>query len=537
MSCPRCGFSEPGPVECPRCGVVFAKLERRPPRPPRPDRSPGRRFTWFDAILLAAIVAAGAILVLRWTRPSPPPQTASVPGARRPGPKAMEAASDAGGGSGSTAPRPEGGDEQAMDVPPTPSVPGFNPPVGRPRSGFVTVPPPEDAPKPPSITAETRELALAAADEADYRSLIDAVLARVEMEPSHVDKAEALLRRNPAVSEVGRLAEAVLELAAQQASRRGRQQEAVRDRERAADLQPESPGAWLRLVAGHEEVGDWRQAERAARRGLSALPDESALHLALARALSQQGRDEDAADVLRRRLASRDDPAARRALAQLERELSSVAGFARRESAHFDVRFEGTTDATLGSALLKVLEEKYSMLARTLDFEPDRAIPVVLLPDETFRSATSAPAWAGAFYSHGDGRIRVRTRDLTAGYVPVDLERTLTHELAHAFIHARTRGAIPDDVNEGLAQYLSGKRLGYRLDPARAAVRNNQMNVDDFYDSALSFVEYLVDRYRQSALNDLLKEAGETGSVDQAFRRTFHQTYDETREEWLRSLQ
>jgi hypothetical protein len=213
-----------------------------------------------------------------------------------------------------------------------------------------------------------------------------------------------------------------------------------------------------------------------------------------------------------------------------------VAGLARRASAHFDVRFESGQDATLGNALLKVLEEKYAMLARTLDCEPDREIPVVLLPDETFRSATDAPAWAGAFYSHADGRIRVRTRDVSAGFVPVDLERTLTHELAHAFIHARTRGAIPDDINEGLAQYLSGKRLGYRLDPARAGVRNGQMKVDDFYDSALSFVEYLVDRYRQQTLNDLLKQAGETGSVDQGFRRTFHQTYDETRAEWLRSL-
>jgi len=339
------------------------------------------------------------------------------------------------------------------------------------------------------------------------------------------------------VPEVGRLAEAALELAAQQAKRRGRQAEAARYRERAAELSPDSRGAWLRLVAGHEETGEWREAELAARRGLSALPDESALHLALARALSQQGRDEDAADVLRHRLASRDDEAARRALAQVERQLQSVAGLARRASAHFDVRFESGQDATLGNALLKVLEEKYAMLARTLDCEPDREIPVVLLPDETFRSATDAPAWAGAFYSHADGRIRVRTRDVSAGFVPVDLERTLTHELAHAFIHARTRGAIPDDINEGLAQYLSGKRLGYRLDPARAAVRNGQMKVDDFYDSALSFVEYLVDRYRQSALNDLLKQAGETGSVDQAFRRTFHQTYDETRAEWLRSLQ
>lgn len=29
MQCPRCGFDSPDEIECPRCGVVFAKLERR----------------------------------------------------------------------------------------------------------------------------------------------------------------------------------------------------------------------------------------------------------------------------------------------------------------------------------------------------------------------------------------------------------------------------------------------------------------------------------------------------------------------------
>jgi tetratricopeptide (TPR) repeat protein len=517
MSCPRCGFSAPGPVDCPRCGVVFAKLERAPRRPPRIERSPRPRFSWFDALLLGAFVAAGVVIVLRWTRPPASPRPASLPGAR-------------------SAPATPGARSEPSAEPGSRTSPSEAATGRGAGSPAVPAPPPEDAATPPSVSTEVRELALASADEAAYRSLVDAVLARVEMESSHVERAEALLVRHPDVADVGRLAEAVLELAAQQASRRGRPLDAARYRERAAELQPGSPGAWLRLVAGHEANGEWREAEQAARRGLSALPDESALHLALAGALSQQGRDEDAADVLRRRRASRDDESAPRELARLERQLQSVAGLARRASAHFEVRFEGREDAALGTALLGVLEDKYAMLARTLDFEPDHAIPVVLLPDEAFRSSTSAPAWASAFYSHGDGRIRVRTRDLTAGFVPVDLERTLTHELAHAFIHARTRGAIPDDVNEGLAQYLSGRRLGYRLDPARAAVRDGRMKVDDFYDSALSFVEYLLERYRQPAVNALLEQAGETGSADQAFRRTFHQSYDEARAEWLRQL-
>jgi tetratricopeptide (TPR) repeat protein len=528
MSCPRCGFSEPGPVECPRCGVVFAKLSRpAPPAPTVPAEVPAGpwrpRFSRLDAALLVAFVAAGAVIVSRWTAPPPVRRDAAgLPTHERPT-RGRDAPARAG--------------REVPLRPPSPPEPAAVPPgvVSPPETEPDAVPPTPAGGVPPWLPAPGP--ALPPEDAATYRSLLEAVGARSEIESSHVGQAEALLGRHPAVPEVGRMVEQLLELAAQQASRRGQRVDAVRYRERAAELLPESSAAWLRLVNGHEATEDWPEAERAARRGLSALPDESLLHLALARALGKQGRDEEAADVLRRRLASRDDEAARRELARLERELQSVAGLARRTSSHFTIRFEGREDAALGSALLQVLEDKYAMLARTLDFEPDREIPILLLPRETFRSTSSAPDWAGAYYSRADGRIRIGTRDLSPGFVPVDLERTLTHELTHAFVHARTRGAVPDDINEGLAQYLSGRRLGYRLDASRAVVRDGRMKVDDFYDSALSFVEYLLDRYRQPALNDLLRHAGETGSVDQAFRRAFRQSYDETRAEWLRQLQ
>ena len=295
---------------------------------------------------------------------------------------------------------------------------------------------------------------------------------------------------------------------------------------------------WLNLIRAHQKAREWRQAERVARRGLSALPNASKLHLALARALSRQGRDREAAEALRRRLVVRPgDDAARKELARLEKALQSVAGLGHRTSRHFSVRFEGEANDALGKALVEVLEEKYDMLARVLGCEPAREVPVILLPRRTFRSLSTAPEWAGGYYSRSDTRIRIGTRNLSPGFVPLDLERLLTHEVAPAFIHACTRGAVPDDINEGLAQYLSGKRLGYRLDPRRAAVRDGRMKVDDFYDSALSFVEYLIERHRQQTLNNLLEHAGKTGSIDEAFHRAFHQTYEETRAEWLKSLQ
>jgi hypothetical protein len=514
---------------------VLAKANRPARRAPLApaDTSPSRsgpRFSRLDAALLVAFAASLVAIVSRSTPPTARREAVSV--ARREPPAPVRRAPER---------------ETPSGPLPAPAAPGTEPgtPAGseepqRAAAAPTLVPPDALTPAAPGGALAGRSAldpALLPEDASVLVSLARAVGARQEIEPSHVDQAEALLARYPAVPDVGRAVEQVLELAADQASRRGRPAEAVRHRERATELLPESRGTWLRLLQGYQASGAWREAERAARRGLSALPDESFLHLALASALSQQGRDEEAADVLRRRLVSRNDEAARAELARLERELQSVAGLARKTSSHFSVRFEGPEDAALGSALVQVLEDKYSMLARVLDSEPGHEIPVVLYPRETFRSVSTAPRWASGYYSHSDSRIRIGTRDLSPGFVPVDLERTLTHELAHAFIHARTRGTVPDDVNEGLAQYLSGRRLGYRLDPGRAVVRDGRMKVDDFYDSALSFVEYLLDRYQQATMNDLLRAAGETGNVDQAFRRAYHQSYDETRAEWLKHLQ
>lgn len=389
-------------------------------------------------------------------------------------------------------------------------------------------PPQEDrAPVPPSQ----------ADDASDLAALTRKVDSQEPLTQSDVDQAEALFARRPRHRATRRLLKELLWEAARQAKANGRTGTGRRYLERATHQLPDDRSVWLTLIKEYEGTRDWREAEGAAERGLKERPDDSKLHVALARAISRQGRDGEAADLLRRRLRRRpDDAAARRELARLERVLGSVADLEQRSTRHFTVHFEGAADDALGRDLVKVLEEKYAMLARTLDCEPKRKVPVMLLPRQTYRSVSSGPHWAAGYFSRSDARIRIGTRDLSPGFVPLDLERLLTHELVHAFVFACAGGNVPRDINEGLAQYLSGKRLGYTLDPARAESSDGQMNVRDFYDSALSYVEYLIGRYRQQALNDLLRYAGETGSAEQAFRRAFSRTHAETREEWLRSL-
>jgi hypothetical protein len=389
----------------------------------------------------------------------------------------------------------------------------------------------------PSPLGVRRDPALPAEHGTLLESLRRVLWTQSEVEDSHLRQAEELYARNPGFASTREALHGLLVLGARQTHERGRPLEAVRYLVRATELWPETAGVWLHLSQYHGQRAAWRDAEGVARRGLNACPDEAPLHVALATALMQQGRDDEAADVLRRFLALRQNPAARGMLASLERELASSGGLARLASAHFSVRFEGQPDHALGKALLQTLEEKHEMLSRILDFEPDGEIQVTLYPKEAFRSVSTAPGWAGGYYSHHDGRIRIGTRDLTAGFVPLDLERTLTHEVTHAFVFFRTRGVAPRDINEGLAQYLSGARLGYRLDVKRTAAPDGRMKVSDFYDAALSFVEFLLDRYRQASMNELLLTMGKTGDVDQAFRRAYGLTYAETRREWIKQLQ
>jgi tetratricopeptide (TPR) repeat protein len=510
---------------------VFAKLER--PARPAPARSPpepveGRRFGWVDAALALAGALSIAVIWSRWAAPptsqlgrTTAPAAEATPRASSPAPRSYRAAKAPTRGA---TPEASGGAAPATALEPV--APRLAPGPG---GGLPPTLPGGQAPAP--------DLELSSADQQLLGPLLILIGSGGVVEESHLRQAEELHGRHPRTGSVRRTLETLLELAAQQARAGGRPFDAVRYRARATELWPDEGMAWLRLIQHHEGARAWREAEAVARRGIPACPDEPALDRALATALMQQGRDDEAADVLRRLLARRDDGPARSLLARLEAQLGSFAGLARRGSSHFSVRFEGEADDALGQALLQTLEEKHELLSRTLGFEPQAEIQVILYPRQTFKAVSSAPGWAGGYYSHYDGRIRIGTRDLSAGFVPLDLERTLTHELTHAFLAWRTRGATPDDINEGLAQYLSGRRLGYRLAASRAVVRDGRMKVDDFYDSALSFVEYLVDRYRQAAMNDLIDALGTTGDVDAAFRRAYRQSYAETREEWLKQLQ
>jgi len=204
---------------------------------------------------------------------------------------------------------------------------------------------------------------------------------------------------------------------------------------------------------------------------------------------------------------------------------------------HFNVRYDGAAVDSVGHEILRALERHYATLAGSLDHQPQSSISVILFTNQAYYDASGAPAWSGGAFDILDGRIRVPIGGLTASLTP-DMDGTLLHELTHAFVADLTHGMAPRDIQEGLAQYMEGKRCDALLgnDGMRALADGRVPGVMGYYLGALSFVEYLIANRGTSGMNDLLKAMAETGSLDQSFRQVYGQGYNETRGLWIARL-
>jgi hypothetical protein len=103
--------------------------------------------------------------------------------------------------------------------------------------------------------------------------------------------------------------------------------------------------------------------------------------------------------------------------------------------------------------MLRTLERHFGAIESSLNFTPPEPIAVILYTEQAFSDITRAPSWVGAL---NDGRIRVPVQGLTS--VSAELSRILKHELTHSFIQQKTRGHCPTWLQEGLAQWMEGKR-------------------------------------------------------------------------------
>lgn len=492
MTCPRCGQTDVPEDEpaCRRCGVVFAKLRAPRTRPevvppataePPPDRGYG---SLVGPVLLVVALMGGA---LWWSKHRAP------------------------AGGGPRSPAPAAALPQVVAEAPAPSL--------------VVAPPPSAAPVESSGIPE--------ADLKMANSLATRVNLRARLGATDVQAAEDLYARYPGEKPVRDLLVAVLMSVGATERQQRRFPEAADCLRRAAALDA-GTGPRFALLDVLLESGDWPAAEAAAREVLTAEAGNADALEGLGFALFRQDRNRESAEALRAALAIRDSSGARALLARVQKGMADERGMTEQRLSHFTVRYDGEEHEDVGREILRALERHYATLASTLDRQPTATIPVILFSRDAYYDAAGAPAWSGGAYDHLDGRIRIPIGGLTSSLTP-DLDGVLIHEVTHGFVADVSRSVCPRDINEGLAQYMEGKRLASLLTPdqMRALADGRARGVGGFYLQALSFVEYLMGVRGQGGMNDLLRAMGETGDVNEAFRRAYGQDYAATQRAWI----
>ncbi|HEV2385893.1 MAG TPA: tetratricopeptide repeat protein [Candidatus Acidoferrales bacterium] len=230
------------------------------------------------------------------------------------------------------------------------------------------------------------------------------------------------------------------------------------------------------------------------------------------------------------------NPAVAALLARAELDQKTERGFQQGATSHFVLHYEGGAMPGLAQDILGTLEEDFNDIGATLSYTPPEPIGVVLYTNRQFEDVTQAPSWADGM---NDGRIRVPVQGMTA--VNGELAHVLKHELTHSFVRQMTRSHCPTWLQEGVAQWMEGKRSAgnarvlvemydqKRYIPLRYLeggwMRFNPVQAVVAYAWSLAAVETIVANYDVWGLQRLLAHLTEEGTVDGALKAAMQTDY------------
>ena len=249
-----------------------------------------------------------------------------------------------------------------------------------------------------------------------------------------------------------------------------------------------------------------------------------------------QNKIDQAVAEWKRSLALRQDPDVQHALDKAERDRQEEESYRQGETAHFVLKYYGGAAPDLARGVLRALEENFRQIESELDYTPTDPIGVILYTEQSFSDITRAPGWAGAL---NDGRIRVPVQGLTS--VTPDLDRVLRHELTHSFITQKTRSRAPTWLQEGVAQWVEGRRCGdsasvlvaayeAKSAPSFANLEGSWLGFSGnsaafAYAWSLAAVESIIQSGGTSDIGRLLDAIAGSASPETALRTALHSNY------------
>jgi tetratricopeptide (TPR) repeat protein len=238
----------------------------------------------------------------------------------------------------------------------------------------------------------------------------------------------------------------------------------------------------------------------------------------------------------RKALELRPDGEVQAALAKAERDKQEEESYRENESTHFQLKYSGAAEPALAREVLHTLEGHFSQIESELNYTPPEPIGVVLYTQDAFSDITRAPKWVGAL---NDGRIRVPVQGLSG--VNAELSRVLRHELTHSFVQQKTHGRAPTWMQEGLAQWMEGKRsdenagvLVQIYDQGQAAslgkLEGSWMGLPDevvhyAYAWGLANVEYIVETQGMADMERIMDRVGAGSTTEEALHEVVRDDY------------
>lgn len=233
----------------------------------------------------------------------------------------------------------------------------------------------------------------------------------------------------------------------------GDMEHALGDEKSALIYQPEEPALLMYTGYLHLRRSEYKQALDYLDRAKRFAPNSADQAALSGWAYEGLNKMDQAVAEYKRSYALRPDPAVKSILDKALRDKNEEDSYKENESAHFNLKYNGAAEPALARDVLRTLESHFGAIESELNYTPPESINVILYTRDAFADITRAPGWVGAL---NDGRIRVPVQGLNG--VDGELSRVLKHELTHSFVRQKTRGAAPTWLNEGLAQWMEGKR-------------------------------------------------------------------------------
>ena len=319
---------------------------------------------------------------------------------------------------------------------------------------------------------------------------------------------------------------------------RGDVEHALADERTALTYAPEQPTLLMNVAYLYLRRSEYKASLDYLERARRTAPDDPDVAKLEGWAYYGMNKLEQAVAEWKRALALRPDSEVQAALDKALRDKQEEESYTENESGHFKLKYSGAAQPALARDVLRTLEAHFSSIESELDFTPPDSIGVVLYTQQAFADITRAPGWVGAL---NDGRIRVPVQGLTS--VTPDLSRVLKHELTHSFVGQKTRGHAPTWIQEGLAQWMEGKRSGENAEtlaqiyqqghaPSLATLESPWMGLSSdgaafAYAWALANVEYIIQNGGMGDVERILDRIGSGVSTEVALREVLHSNYED----------